>query len=193
MAKFLWLIVRHFFFPTVADNIVTWDRAVLTAAMIAGFEVYFAWLLQVVMHERAFRVTTTYLFSCMIFSLFVSISVPIWHIDQLNTLLGTVDVDIIRDEANELAPRRGTHPRMPPLGENLAYMVAHSRMAMQDSSKTNDTTLVEAIPVRSTAPSSSCSASFLVLVPLIRVQKLEAQIDTPVHHIHIGCIGLLLR
>ena len=41
-AKFLWLIVLHCLFPTVADNIVTWDRAVLMATMIAGFEVDFA-------------------------------------------------------------------------------------------------------------------------------------------------------
>ena len=44
-AKFLWLIVRHCLSPVAADNIVTWDRAVLMAAMIAGFEVDFAWLL----------------------------------------------------------------------------------------------------------------------------------------------------
>ena len=45
MAKLLLLIIRHCLSPTVADNIVTWDRAVLMAAMIAGFEVYFTWLL----------------------------------------------------------------------------------------------------------------------------------------------------
>ena len=28
-AKFLWLLVRHCLSPTAADNIVTWDRAVL--------------------------------------------------------------------------------------------------------------------------------------------------------------------
>ena len=39
--KFLWLIVRHCLSPTAADNIVTWDRAVLMAVMIAGFEVDF--------------------------------------------------------------------------------------------------------------------------------------------------------
>ena len=88
--------------PTVADNIVTWNRAVLMSAMIDGFEVDFAWLLQAVMHERAFKVTTTYPFPWMIFSLCRSASVPIWHISQLKTLLGTVDIDLIRDEANEL-------------------------------------------------------------------------------------------
>ena len=55
-AKFLWRIVRHCLSPTAADNIVTWDRAVLMAAMITGFEVDFTWLLQAVMHERAFKV-----------------------------------------------------------------------------------------------------------------------------------------
>ena len=44
-AKFLWLIVRHCLSPTAANNIVTWDRAVLMAAMISWFEVDFAWLL----------------------------------------------------------------------------------------------------------------------------------------------------
>ena len=43
--NFLCLIVRNFISPTAADNIVTWDRAALIAAMIAGFQVDFAWLL----------------------------------------------------------------------------------------------------------------------------------------------------
>ena len=50
VAKFLWLLVRHCLSPTAADNIVTWDRALLMAAMIAEFEVDFAWFLQAVMH-----------------------------------------------------------------------------------------------------------------------------------------------
>ena len=66
-AKFLWLIVRHCLFPTAANNIVTWDLTVLMATMISRFEVDFSWLLQAVMHERAFKVTTTYPFLCMIF------------------------------------------------------------------------------------------------------------------------------
>ena len=96
-AKFLWLIVRHCLSPVAADNIVTWDRAVLMAAMIAGFEVDYLWLLQAVLHERAFKVTTTYPFPCMIFSLCRSAGVPIWHIDELNTPQGTVDVGLIID------------------------------------------------------------------------------------------------
>ena len=79
--KFLLLIVRHCLSPIAADNIVTWYRAVLMVAMMAGFEVVFAWLLQEVMHERAFKFTTTYPFPCMIFSLCRSAGVPIWHVD----------------------------------------------------------------------------------------------------------------
>ena len=109
-AKFLRLIVCHCLSPTAADNIVTWDRAVLMAAMISGFEVDFVWLLQAVMHERAFKVATTYPFPCMIFSLCRLVGVPIWHIDQLKTPLDTVDIALIRDEVNELAPCRGPRP-----------------------------------------------------------------------------------
>ena len=72
----MWKVVRHCISTTAADNIVTWDRAVLMAAMIARFEVDFAWLLQAVMHERAFKVTTTYPFPCMIFALCRTAGVP---------------------------------------------------------------------------------------------------------------------
>ena len=95
--KFLWLIVRHCFSPKAADNIVTWDRAVLMVAMIIEFEVDFTWLLQEVMHKRDFKVTTTYPFLCMIFALCRSAGVPICHVDQLKTLQGTIDVGLIID------------------------------------------------------------------------------------------------
>ena len=44
-AKFMWLLVRHCLSLTGADDVVTWDRAVLIAAMIVGLEVDFTWLL----------------------------------------------------------------------------------------------------------------------------------------------------
>ena len=168
-AKFLWLIVRHCLSHTATDNIVTWDRVVLMVAMIAGFKVDFAWLLQAVMHERAFKVTTTYPFPCMIFSLCRSAGVPIWHVDQLKTPQGTVDVGLIRDEANELAPRRGPHLELPPLADDLVDMVPQARTATQTAS--SNTTPVESIPGSSTAPSSSRTAPLPALVPLARVQK----------------------
>ena len=143
----------------------------LIAAMIAGFEVDFAWLLQAVMHERSFKVTTTYPFPCMIFALCRSAGVPIWHVYQLKTPLGTVDVGLIRDEANELALRRGPRPELPPLADDLADTVAQARTATQAST---DTTPVESSPSSITVSSSSRTAPLPTMVPLERVQKLEA-------------------
>ena len=132
------------------------------------------------MHERAFKVTTTYPFPCMIFALCRSAGVPIWHVDQLKTLQGTVDVGLIRDEANELAPRRGPRPELPPLADDLADTVAQARTATQAST---ETTPVESIPGSSTALSSSCTAPLPTLISLARVQKLEAQMAALLHHI----------
>ena len=105
---------------------------------------------------------------------------PIWHVDQLKTPQGTVDVGLIRDESNELDPRREPRPELPPLADDLAYTVAQARTATQAST---ETTPVESIPSSSTAPSSSRTAPLPALVPLARVQKLEAQIATLLHHI----------
>ena len=103
------------------------------------------------------------------------------NVDQLKTPLGTVDVGLIRDEANELAPRRGPHLELPPLADDLADTVAQARMATQAAS--TDTTPVESIPGSSTAPSSSRTAPLPALVPLARVKKLEAPMATLLHHI----------
>ena len=135
--------------------------------MIAGFEVDFAWLLQAVMHERAFKVTTTYPFSCMIFSLCRSAGVAIWHIGQLKTPQGTVDVGLIRYEDNELAPCRGPCPELPPLADDLNDTVVQTRTTTQAAS--TDTTPVESFPGSSTVPSSSRTAPLSTLVPLSRV------------------------
>ena len=181
-ARFLWLIVCHCLSPKTADNKVTWD-SVFIAAMIAEFKADFAWLLQAFMHERYFKVTITYPFPCMIFLLCRSAGVPILFIDHLKTPQGTVDIGLIRDEANELAPRRGPLPEVPPLGENLGDTVAHAGTATQATSITIVTTPVESVPGSSTTPRSSCSAPSPALVLLARFQQLEAQIATLLHHI----------
>ena len=64
--------------------------------------------------------------------------VPIWHIDQLKTPQDTIDIGLIRDETNELAPRREPRPEFPLLGENLADTVAQDRTATHAAS--TDTT-----------------------------------------------------
>ena len=80
-------------------------------------------------------------------------------------------------------PRRGPRPKLPPLGENLADTVENARTATQVAFETTDTTPVESILGSSIAPSSSCSTPFPALVLLARVQKLEAQMATLLHHI----------
>ena len=60
----------------------------------------------------------------MIFSLCKSAGVPIWNVDQLKTPMVTIDVRIIIDEANELAPRRGPRPELPLLADDLSDTVA---------------------------------------------------------------------
>ena len=118
------------------------------------------------MHERSFKVTTMYPFPCMIFSLCWSAGVPIWHVDQLMTPQGTVDVGLIRDEANELAPCRGPCPELPPLADDLANTVAQARTATQAST---GTTPVESIPGSSPTPSSSRTAPLPLPAPLAKV------------------------
>ena len=79
-----------------------------------------------------------------------------------------------------MAPHRGTRPELPPLADDLADTVTQARTATQAST---DTTPVESIPGSNTTPSSSRTAPLPALVLLARVQKLEAQIATLLHHI----------
>ena len=101
------------------------------------------------MNESAFKFTTTYPFPCMIFALCISAGVTIWHVDQLHTPKGSVDVGLIRDEANELAPRRGPCPELPPLADDPADIVAQARTPTEAVS--TDTTPIKSIPGSNTA------------------------------------------
>ena len=49
-AKFIWILFRHYLSPTSADNIVTWDREVFIATLVAGFDVDIPRLLLAVIH-----------------------------------------------------------------------------------------------------------------------------------------------
>ncbi|KAG5594814.1 hypothetical protein H5410_036046 [Solanum commersonii] len=125
VAKFFWLLVRNRVSPTKADNQVTWDRAVMVAALVARVEIDFARMLLAEIHERAFRTSTTYSFPCLIFHLSRDSGVPIWHCDKLVHPTGALDIGLIRDEANVAAPRREPQVEVPPLGADLALMGRH--------------------------------------------------------------------
>lgn len=43
----------------------------------------------------------------------------IWHYDRHCRPAGTVDIGLIKDEANVAVPHRGSRIKVPPLSENL--------------------------------------------------------------------------
>ena len=63
----------------------------------------------------------------MIFELCRATGVPIWHIDVLHTSTRTVDIRLIRNEANEAAPHRVPRVDVQLLGENLADTVEQAQ------------------------------------------------------------------
>uniref|UniRef100_M1D8C3 Integrase core domain containing protein n=1 Tax=Solanum tuberosum TaxID=4113 RepID=M1D8C3_SOLTU len=150
VAKFFWLLVRNRVSLTKADNQLTWDRVVMVAALVVGVEIDFTRMLQAEIHERAFKTSTTYPFPCLIFQLCRDSGVPIWHCDRLIHRTGTLDIGLIRDEANMAAPRRE------PQVEAASIALSSSRSTPQLG---------------------------VDVVPLARIQKLEAQMATLVHHI----------
>ena len=87
----------------------------------------------------------------------------------------TIDIGLIHDEDNELAPHRETRLELQPLGENLAVTVDQAQADYPATSNSTDTTPIESIPGGSTTLSSSCSTPSATLVPLARVKKLEDQ------------------
>lgn len=68
--------------PTHADNLVTWDRAVIVAALVVGIEIDLSRLLLVEIHDSVFKTTTTFPFACMIFQISKDARVPIFHFDK---------------------------------------------------------------------------------------------------------------
>uniref|UniRef100_M1DK38 Integrase core domain containing protein n=1 Tax=Solanum tuberosum TaxID=4113 RepID=M1DK38_SOLTU len=109
--------------PTKADNQLTWDRAVMVATLVAGVEIDFSRMLLAEIHERELKTCTTYPFPCLIFRLCRDSGVLIWHCDRLIHPTGTLDIGLIRDEANVAAPRREPQIELPPLGVVLADTV----------------------------------------------------------------------
>uniref|UniRef100_M1DUJ2 Singapore isolate B (sub-type 7) whole genome shotgun sequence assembly, scaffold_7 n=1 Tax=Solanum tuberosum TaxID=4113 RepID=M1DUJ2_SOLTU len=92
---------------------------------------------------------------------------------------------LIRDEANVAAPRREPQVEVPPLGADLADSVEQAQGGDPSIPDHTDTVPVSSSQAASIAPSSSRSTPQIgvTVVPLARVQKLEAQMVTLLHHI----------
>uniref|UniRef100_M1DPU3 Integrase core domain containing protein n=1 Tax=Solanum tuberosum TaxID=4113 RepID=M1DPU3_SOLTU len=157
----------------------------MVAALVAGVEINFARMLLAEIHDRAFKTSTTYPFPCLIFQLCRDSGVLIWHCDKLVHPTGALDIGLIRDEANVAAPRREPQVEVPPLGADLADTVGQAQGG--DPSISDHTTTVPASSFQAAimAPSSSRSTPHLgaTVVPLARVQKIEAQMATLLHYI----------
>ncbi|KAG5576597.1 hypothetical protein H5410_056731 [Solanum commersonii] len=185
VAKFFWLLVRNKVSPTKADNQLTWDRAMMVAALVARVYIDFACMLLAEIHERAFKTSTTYHFPCLIFQLCRDSGVSIWHCDRLVHPRGTLDIGLIGDEANMAVPRRKPQIEVLPLGADLVDTVGQAQGGDSIIPDHSDTIPASSSQAASMAPSSSRSTPQLgaTVVPLARVQKLEAQMATLLHHI----------
>lgn len=78
------MFVRKRVSPTKAENVLTWDRVVMVAALVAGLEIDFARMMLAEIHKRVFKISTTFPFPCLIFQLCRDAEVPIWHCDTLH-------------------------------------------------------------------------------------------------------------
>ena len=87
----------------------------------------------------------------MVLELSRSSGLPVWHIDVIKTLPDTLDISLIRDEANELAPNIGPYIEVQQLGENQAAMVDQAPMTNPNTSEHTITTPFESIPGASIA------------------------------------------
>uniref|UniRef100_M1DWS1 Integrase core domain containing protein n=1 Tax=Solanum tuberosum TaxID=4113 RepID=M1DWS1_SOLTU len=116
------------------------------------------------------------------------VRVPFWHCDSLLKATKTLDISLILDEANVAAPCREPQVEVPPLGADLVEDVE----LMQGEEPTPQATTEDAPAspslAASQAPSSSTTtpSSGSIVVPLARVQKLEAQMATLMEHVRPG-------
>lgn len=94
--------------PTKADNLVTWDGAVMVAALVEGLEIDFPRMLLTEIHKSAFKTSTTYPFSCIIFHLCRDVGVSIWNYNKLVQASRTLYISLIQDLANVEAVWRGS-------------------------------------------------------------------------------------
>lgn len=71
--------------------------------------------------------STTYTFAFLIFQLCRDASVTIWNCDTILCLVGTVDIGLIKDEANVVVPQRGPGIKMHLLHDNLVDTVGRAQ------------------------------------------------------------------
>ncbi|KAF3614422.1 hypothetical protein FXO38_35686 [Capsicum annuum] len=104
-AKSWWLLVRYRLCPTVTENLLTLDGAVVIASIMDGYNINFAENIRHELHKRAFGETTTLPFLCLVQRLCDKTSLP------------EVPAVVKRVEATTVAQikmmKEPTHPNLP--------------------------------------------------------------------------------
>lgn len=91
----------------MADNHLTLERAVMVASIMDEYDINFDRCIIREIHERAFRLTTTIPFLCLIYRLCMDSGVPIISgEDQLIKVTRIQDVGLIKHDTNPVAQRR---------------------------------------------------------------------------------------
>lgn len=153
-----------------ADNVLTWDKEIVVAAMVVRVEIDLAKLISAVIHERAFMTSTTYPFPYLIFNCAGMQECKFCNGIRLLYPTGKVDIGIIRDEVNAAAPHRVPRIKVHTLSENLVDTVQLAEWVDYPAQKHNDPTSASSSHAASTVPYSSRSTpTYAILIPLDRV------------------------
>lgn len=78
-AKFWWDIVRPRIRPTLVDNTLTLERAILVASILAGYDTDWAHLIIELIHEAVLKRSTSVPFLYLIYKLYLRSRVEILH------------------------------------------------------------------------------------------------------------------
>lgn len=88
----------------------------MVAAFVAKFEIDIVQIMMAQIHERSFKNSMTYSFPFFIFYMHSYFGVSFWHCDKVIHRTGTLDIGLIKDEANVAAPCKKPWVEFLPLG-----------------------------------------------------------------------------
>lgn len=126
----------------------------LVGAMVSELEIDFTLVMISVIHEWDFKTYTIYPFAFLVFSICREDGVSILHCDILHSPTRTVDIGLIKDEANVVAPRRGRRVKMNLLSGNLADTIKLSQGTDPATLEPADTRLADSAHATSPAPNA---------------------------------------
>lgn len=104
LAKVWQTIVRLHIWPTFVEITLMMEFAVLVASILAGREIDWASLIIEQIHEVALKRSTSILFPCLLYRLYLELRVESLHqLDSLIKAQHTLDVRLIKGKENPMA------------------------------------------------------------------------------------------